>query len=461
MILGRCPSARVEVVPGGENKRALYGSSESLILLRCSSVLMSLVDGLWAQHLLDALCGEGSATATDLLKAITSVVNLWSAGRCPPILAEFVAYALLTPLLKLDNEIWPFTVGTIWRRLVFKVAMKDSEEVARVFEIIRPSLGVKLLGGVVSRNTYFISGMAMRRATNAVNLMSLLPQLHNPQSELLLLRSCMGIFKLFIGLRTCQPVHMEEATLFFDKDLYSAKVAFSYAFVASRAQSWVLQDHILRDSDICGMDDDYVSALACLRGMIPSFDFSCFTNKDTAPSKAQQTLASALFSEMVKDMKAHFDMTLMQYVMFVARYAGIFAKKEAPVNFSTVPSDGISTPRPTDVLVFGWVGGKHTCVDLTRVSPIVRLSGKGFTINVISTSRDEVNAGISKVALPSYQLPTFHHLHKLDLCEYNAVEVVFEIMSPINRESAHSTQQPLINWNEFLILQKPVTILIP
>ncbi|GJZ39757.1 hypothetical protein Tco_0586320 [Tanacetum coccineum] len=80
----------------------------------------------------------------------------------------------------------------------------------------------------------FISGLAMRRAENAVDLMGLLPQLHDPQSELLLLRSCM----------------------------------------ASRAQSRVLQDHILRDSDICGMDDDYLSALAYLRDRIPSFDFS-------------------------------------------------------------------------------------------------------------------------------------------------------------------------------------------
>ncbi|GJY80775.1 hypothetical protein Tco_0493526 [Tanacetum coccineum] len=44
--------------------------------------------------------------------------------------------------------------------------------------------------------------------------------------------------------------------------LYSEKLVSFYAFVASRAQSWVLQDHILRDSGICGMDDDYVSALA-------------------------------------------------------------------------------------------------------------------------------------------------------------------------------------------------------
>ncbi|GJX60023.1 putative G3BP-like protein isoform X1 [Tanacetum coccineum] len=53
--------------------------------------------------------------------AITSVVNLRLAGRCSPILAAFDP---LTPLLKLDNGIRPIAVGTIWRRLVSKVAMK-------------------------------------------------------------------------------------------------------------------------------------------------------------------------------------------------------------------------------------------------------------------------------------------------------------------------------------------------
>ncbi|GJV81438.1 putative reverse transcriptase domain-containing protein [Tanacetum coccineum] len=358
-----------------------------------------------------------------------------------------------------------------------------------------PSL---LLGGAVSRDADFISGLAMRRAANAVDLMGFLPQLHDPQSELLLLRSCMGIAKLFFGLRTCQPVHMEEAALFFDKGLRgsienivvcggpffgdlqwrlaslpirfgglgldSAKLVSSYAFVASRAQSCVLQDHILRDSGICGMDNDYVSALACLRDTISSFDFSGFTNKDTVPSKAQQTLANVLFSEMVKDMEVHFDMTMRQKAVFeclraphaqdfllaipidglgqhmspveyrtilkhhlkillfsvdaicpvcrkacldsfgehavhckelpgfkyrhdmvrgilfdICRRVKIFAKKEAPMNFLTDPSDGRSTLRPADVLVFSWVGGKLTCVDLTGVSPLVGLSSRGFT----------------------------------------------------------------------------------
>ncbi|GJX86078.1 hypothetical protein Tco_0336852 [Tanacetum coccineum] len=82
-----------------------------------------------------------------------------------------------------------------------------------------PSSGVKLFGGAVSRAADFISGLAMRRAANAVDLLSLLSQLHDPQSELLLLQSCMGISKLFLGLRTSQPVHMEKSALFFDKGL--------------------------------------------------------------------------------------------------------------------------------------------------------------------------------------------------------------------------------------------------
>ena len=62
----------------------------------------------------------------------------------------------------------------------------------------------------------------MKRASRAAELMHLLPQLRDPQSELLLLRSCMGIAKLFFGLRTCQPIHMEEATMLFDKELREA-----------------------------------------------------------------------------------------------------------------------------------------------------------------------------------------------------------------------------------------------
>jgi len=89
-------------------------------------------------------------------------------------------------------------------------------------DIGRPTVEVKLLRGTVSRDRGFIEGLAMKRASRAANLMNLLPLLRDPHSELLLLRSCMGIAKLFFGLRTCQPIHMEEATMLFDKELCEA-----------------------------------------------------------------------------------------------------------------------------------------------------------------------------------------------------------------------------------------------
>ena len=49
------------------------------------------------------------------------------------------------------------------------------------------------------------------------------------------------------------------------------------------------------------------------------------------------------------------------------------------MNFLTDPTEGRSTLRPADILIFGWVGGKHACVDLTGVSPLVGLTDGGFT----------------------------------------------------------------------------------
>nr|GEZ31834.1 auxilin-like protein [Tanacetum cinerariifolium] len=72
---------------------------------------------------------------------------------------------------------------------------------------------------------------------------------------------------------------------------------------------------------------------------------------------------------------------MVKDVLFdVCRRAGISGKKEAPVNFLTDPLDGRSTLRPADVLIFGWVERKHACVNLTRISPLVDLSSRGFTV---------------------------------------------------------------------------------
>ncbi|KAL7603575.1 hypothetical protein Lser_V15G16158 [Lactuca serriola] len=68
----------------------------------------------------------------------------------------------------------------------------------------------------------------------------------------------------------------------------------------------------------------------------------------------------------------------------ICKRVGVFAKKEAPVNFLTDPTEGRSTLRPADVLIFGWVGGKHACVDLIGISPLVSLRAGGFTAGQVA-----------------------------------------------------------------------------
>lgn len=55
--------------------------------------------------------------------------------------------------------------------------------------IERPTLGMKLLVGYISRYEGFIEGFSMKSATRVVELMHLLPHLRDPHSKLLLFRS--------------------------------------------------------------------------------------------------------------------------------------------------------------------------------------------------------------------------------------------------------------------------------
>jgi hypothetical protein len=64
----------------------------------------------------------------------------------------------------------------------------------------------------------------------------------------------------------------------------------------------------------------------------------------------------------------------------IFRRAGISIKKEAPVNFLTDPQEGRSTLHLADVLVYGWVGWKHACVNFTEVSPLAGLRVGDFTV---------------------------------------------------------------------------------
>jgi hypothetical protein len=59
-------------------------------------------------------------------------------------------------------------------------------------------------------------------------------------------------------------------------------------------------------------------------------------------------------------------------------------KERGTCELLTDPQEGRSILRLTNVLVHGWVGGKHACVDLTGVFPLVGLGTRDFTVGQTS-----------------------------------------------------------------------------
>jgi hypothetical protein len=58
------------------------------------------------------------------------------------------------------------------------------------------------------------------------------------------------------------------------------------------------------------------------------------------------------------------------------RCTGISVEKRCTNELLTDPQE--KRLRPTDVLVYGWVSGKHVCVELIGVSLPCGIGGRGF-----------------------------------------------------------------------------------
>nr|GEX89419.1 putative reverse transcriptase domain-containing protein [Tanacetum cinerariifolium] len=114
----------------------------------------------------------------------------------------------------------------------------------------------------------------------------------------------------------------------------------------------------------------------------------------------------------------------------ISRRARISAKKEAPVHFLIDPSDGRSTLKPADVLVFGWVGGKHACVDLTGASSLIGLNSRGFTAGHAALKAASEKVTKHEIACIENQYVFIHFA--FDTFGFLALEVV-EFLSRVQR----------------------------
>lgn len=77
----------------------------------------------------------------------------------------------------------------------------------------------------------------------------------------------------------------------------------------------MLQDYILRDGVICGIDSNFDS-LDVLSGMILYFDHNNFSSKNIIHPKIEHLLAS-LFYNIVHDIEVKFDMVTMLILFLI------------------------------------------------------------------------------------------------------------------------------------------------
>ncbi|GJX42243.1 hypothetical protein Tco_0257233, partial [Tanacetum coccineum] len=172
--------------------------------------------------------------------------------------------------------------------------------------ISRPLHGVKLLGGPVSVDADFSSALVLKRVSKTIGLLNAVAKINDPQCELLLIRACAGVSKLYFAMRTCPPRVFESAQLSFDIALrsalerivtasgsgfgdwqwrlatlpfafgglgiYSAGDVLNYAFIASRLQSDTLQTKLLRHVGIIASGSTFDEAL-CVFNNAMKIDF--------------------------------------------------------------------------------------------------------------------------------------------------------------------------------------------
>jgi len=148
-------------------------------------------------------------------------------------------------------------------------------------------LRVKFFREAMGWDKGFIEWLSMKRVVGIDELMHFLPQWRDPKSELIILWSCMCITKYFLALGPVSQFTWRRQIFCLINDcegsgkglflwgswmedgffiywgwcvsLYSIVDASFYALVASRAQSRVLQDYLLRESGICGIHYSFYS----------------------------------------------------------------------------------------------------------------------------------------------------------------------------------------------------------
>nr|GFB16580.1 hypothetical protein [Tanacetum cinerariifolium] len=222
-----------------------------------------------------------------------------------PLLFSLVLHPLICKVLELITEDGP-RCGlhlNVDKTEVFWPKEDPRSRVASVFppNISRSLHGVILLCGPVSVDHDFSSTLVTKRVSKTIGLLDAVAKINDPQCELLLIRACAGISKLYFAMRTCPPRAFESAQLSFDIALRSAldRDVLNYVFIALRLQSAALHTKLLSHVGIVAFGPTFDDAL-CVFNSSMEIDFLSNPNEIAAP-KVMKKIADIYFTRVNKD----------------------------------------------------------------------------------------------------------------------------------------------------------------
>ncbi|GKE80720.1 hypothetical protein Tco_1550720 [Tanacetum coccineum] len=213
----------------------------------------------------------------------------------------------------------------------------------------------------------------MKRVSKTIRLLDAVAKINDPQCELLLIRACARISKLYFVMRTCPPRVFESAQLAFDMSLRSALERISAA----------LQTRLLRhvglaaygstfDDALCvfntSMKIDFLDGLMAIsKGRayfgLASCGFDLWVGIDNERDVYGDHVVSCTSVIGIK----HRHNAVRDTLVDICFRSGISAGKEVDIGLGEGCDKAL---RPADMLLYSWEEGLDVCVDLTGSSPL-------------------------------------------------------------------------------------------